>query len=105
MGNNSIKDHTVKFRRLLTKSKLDKTSQAIIDYYRETLNLLLQKRLLGLEVSPTTLQEWYDKATKYDNLFQKSSKSRDEGGPTMIRKKSQRRKPGRSPKKTPMQWM
>ena len=71
MGNNSIKDHNVKFRRLLTKSKLDKTSRAIIDYYHETLNLLLQKQLLGLEVSPTTLQEWYDKATKYDNLFRK----------------------------------
>ena len=44
---------------------------AIIDYYRKTLNLPLQKRLLGLEIPPVTLQEWYDKATKYDNLFQK----------------------------------
>ena len=56
---------------LLTKSKLDKTSPAVIDYYRETLNLPLQKQLLGLELPPTSLQEWYDKSTKYDNLFQK----------------------------------
>ena len=69
MGSNSIEDHNAKFRMLLTKSKLDKTSLAIINYYCETLNLPLQKRLLGLEVPPTTLQEWYDKATKYDNLF------------------------------------
>ena len=71
MGSNSIEDHNTKFRMLLTKSKLNKTSLAIIDYYRKTLNLPLQKRLLRLEVPPTTLQEWYDKATKYDNLFQK----------------------------------
>ena len=56
---------------LLTKPVLDKTSPVIIDYYRETLNLPLQKQLLGLENPPTTLQEWYDKSTKYDNLFQK----------------------------------
>ena len=69
MGNNSIEDHHAKFRMLLTKSKLNKTSPATIDYYQETLNLPLQKQLLGLEVPPTTLQEWYDKATKYNNLF------------------------------------
>ena len=69
MGSNSIEDHNTNFRMLLTKSKLDKTSPAIINYYHETLNLLLQKQLLGLEVPPTTLQEWYNKATKYDNLF------------------------------------
>ena len=71
MGSNSIEDHNAKLGNLLTKSKLDKTSLAVIDYYRETLNLPLQKRLLGLEVPPVTLQEWYDKATKYDNLFRK----------------------------------
>ena len=71
MGNNLIEDHNAKFWMLLTKFKLNKTSPAVIDYYRETLNLPLQKWLLGLEVPPTTLQEWYDKATKYDNLFQK----------------------------------
>ena len=69
MGSNSIEDHNAKFQMLLTKSKLDKTSPAIINYYCKTLNLPLQKRLLRLEVPPTTLQEWYDKATKYDNLF------------------------------------
>ena len=58
MGNNSIKDHNAKFQLLFTKSKLNKTSPAVIDYYRETLNFLLQKQLLGLEVPPTTLQEW-----------------------------------------------
>ena len=71
MGNNSIEDHNTKFWILLTKSKLDKTSSAVIDYYWETLNLPLQKWLLGLELPPTTLQEWYDKSTKYDNLFWK----------------------------------
>ena len=43
MGNNLIEDQNAKFQMLLTKSGLDKTSPAIIDYYRETLNLPLQK--------------------------------------------------------------
>ena len=43
MGSNSIEDHNAKFQMLLTKSKLDKTSPAIINYYHETLNLPLQK--------------------------------------------------------------
>ena len=33
----------------VTKSRLNKTSAAVIDYYWETLNLPLQKQLLGLE--------------------------------------------------------
>ena len=46
MGNNSIKDHNAKFWMLLTKSGLNKTSPAIIDYYWETLNLHYRNNFL-----------------------------------------------------------
>ena len=92
MGNNSIKDHNAKFRMLSTKSKLDKTSPAIIDYYWETLNLPLQKRLLRLELPPTTLQEWYNKSTKYDNLFWKIQRITGRGRANNDKKEEPRKK-------------
>ena len=101
MGSNSIKDHNAKFRMLLTKSKLDKTSPAIINYYRETLNLPLQKRLLGLEVPPVTLQEWYDKATKYDNLFRKIQRITGWGKINNDRKEEPKKKAWTFTKKDP----
>ena len=41
MGNGTIKEHNARFKMIVTKSKLDATSSAVIDYYRETLNLPL----------------------------------------------------------------
>ena len=92
MGNNSIKDHNTKFWMLLTKSKLDKTSPAVINYYQETLNLPLWKWLLGLELPPTTLQEWYDKSTKYNNLFQKIQRITGRGRTNDDKKEEPRKK-------------
>ena len=101
MGNNSIEDHNAKFRMLLTKSKLNKTSPAVIDYYWETLNLPLQKQLLGLELPPTTLQEWYDKSTKYDNLFRKIQWITRRGRPNNDKKEEPRKKVWTFTKKDP----
>ena len=43
MGNNSIEEHITKFKMLVTRSGLDTTSAAIIDYFRESLNIPLQQ--------------------------------------------------------------
>ena len=86
---------------LLTKSKLNKTSPAVIDYYRETLNLPLQKRLLGLEVPPTTLQEWYDKATKYNNLFRTIQRITGRGRANNDKKEEPKKKAWTFTKKDP----
>ena len=58
----------------VTKSTLDSTSPAVIDYYRESLNIPLQRRILSLENPPKTLQEWYDWAAKLDNNWRKMQK-------------------------------
>ena len=42
MGNSLIEEHNAKFKMIVTKSGLDETSPAVIDYYRETLSLPLQ---------------------------------------------------------------
>ena len=67
MKDNSIEKHNTKFKMLVTKSGLDSKSPAVIDYYRESLSISLQRRILLLENPPKTLQEWYDWAAKLDN--------------------------------------
>jgi hypothetical protein len=71
MGSNSIEDHNAKFKMLVTKSGLDAKSAAVIDYYRETLNIPLQRRILSLDTPPKDLQSWYDWASKLDNNWRK----------------------------------
>ena len=71
MGNNSIEEHNARFKMIVTRSELNATSPAVIDYYRETLNIPLQKRILSLENLPKTLQEWYNWAAKLDNNWRK----------------------------------
>ena len=71
MGNNSIEEHLAKFKMLVTKSGIQPDSPAVIDYFRETLQIPLQRRLLTLENPPTTLQGWFDWASKLDNSFRR----------------------------------
>ena len=60
MGNNTIEDHTARFRTLLEKLGVLKDSPLAIDYYQKTLNVPLQKKILELPVTPKTLDEWYE---------------------------------------------
>ena len=71
MGNNSIEEHIAKFKMLVTRSGLDTNSAAVIDYFRESLNISLQQQILSLENPPKTLKEWYDLAAKLDNNFRR----------------------------------
>ena len=64
MGNNSIEEHIAKFKMLVTRSGLNTTSAAVINYFRESLNIPLQQQILSLE-------EWYDWAAKLDNNFRR----------------------------------
>ena len=105
MGNNLIEDHNAKFQMLLTKSKLNKTSPAIINYYRKTLNLPLQKQLLRLELPPPPYKDGTTNPPHTTISSKKSNESLDEEDPITIRRKNQGRRPGHSPRKTPTQWM
>jgi len=69
VGNNSIDEHIAKFKMLVTRSGLGTTSPAVIDYFRETLNIPLQRQILSLAIPPATLDEWYTWASRLDNNF------------------------------------
>ena len=69
MGNNtSIEEHVSKFKMLVTRSKLAK-NDAVIEYFRETLPISLQRNILTLETPPTTLDKWYEWAVKLHNNY------------------------------------
>ena len=45
MGNNTIEEHIAKFKMLVTTSDLNDKSPAVVDYFRDSLSiLLLQKK-------------------------------------------------------------
>ena len=69
MGNNTIEEHIAKFKMLVTTSDLNNNSPAIVDYFRDSLSSLLQRKILNLENLPKTLKKWYDWAQKIDNNF------------------------------------
>ena len=78
MGNNTIEDHTARFRTLLEKSGVPKNSPLAIDYYQKTLNVPLQKRILELPVMPKRLDEWYEWAMRLDNNYHNMMRLWDE---------------------------
>ena len=84
MGNNSIEEHNARFKMIITKSDLDETSPAVIDYYRQSLNIPLQRRILSLETPPATFKAWCDWASKLDNNWRKMQRilgrSKENGG-------------------------
>ena len=55
MGNTSIEEHVAKFKMLVTKSKLEK-NEAVVEYFRETLPIPLQKNFMTLKKPLTTLK-------------------------------------------------
>src|SRR5271168_1341293 len=67
----SINKHIAKFRMLVSESKLDKSSPVIIDFFRETLGLPLQQRIMTLKNPPKKLDNWYKWATKLNHQWRK----------------------------------
>jgi hypothetical protein len=85
MGNTSIEEHVSKFKMLVTKSKLTK-NDAVVEYFRETLPIPLQRNIMTLSTPPTDLDGWYDWAIKLQNNFLRMksaiSKTQNRGGNT-----------------------
>ena len=100
MGNVSIEEHVAKFKMLVTQSRLEK-NEAVVEYFRETLPIPLQKNIMTFEKFPTTLNEWYEWVIKLQNNFvhMKSAiaKTQNWGGsaPPITNKKSSKKGPQR----------
>ena len=70
-NDDSADEHIAKFKTLLAESRLDENSAAVIDLFRETLTIPLQKRIFTLESPPTTFQDWCKWAIKLDHNWKK----------------------------------
>jgi hypothetical protein len=68
MGNTSVEEHVSKFKMLVTKSKLAK-NDAVVEYFRETLPIPLQTKIMSLPTPPTDLDDWYKWAITLQNNF------------------------------------
>ena len=68
LGKTSIEEHVSKFKMLVTKSKLAK-NYAVAEYFRETLPIQLQTKIMSLPIPPTTLDEWYKWAIQLQNNY------------------------------------
>ena len=71
MGNNTIKEHIAKFKMLVMTSDPDNNSPAVVNYFRDSLSIPLQRKILNLENLPKTLKEWYDWAQKINRNFRR----------------------------------
>ena len=69
----SIEDHISKFRTLLAQSGM-KESISVIDYFRQTLPINLQRKIMLLDNPPTTLNEWYKWTKQVDNTYKKTQR-------------------------------
>ena len=69
LGEN-IDKHITKFRMCLARTKLDKTdeSQAMIEFFKETLPPQLLQRIYRGETIPGTLSGWYKKAALQEQI-------------------------------------
>ena len=99
LGKSSIEEHVSKFKMLVTKSRLAK-KDTVAEYFRETLLIQLQTKIMSLHTPPTTLDEWYKWAIQLQNNFMRmqSAINRTRGNhaaPTTNNKKTDNKGPRR----------
>jgi hypothetical protein len=99
LGKGSIEEHVSKFKMLVTKSKLEK-NDAVVEYFRESLPIPLQTKIMSLPTPPTTLDDWYKWAIQFQNNFLRMqsaiSKSRgNHAAPTTNNNRNNNRGPRR----------
>ena len=66
----SIEDHISRFKTLLSQSGM-KESISVIDYFRQTLPINLQRKIMLLDNPPITLNDWYKWMKQVDNMYKK----------------------------------
>ena len=69
----SIDEHVSKFKLLMAQSGLEQ-SVAVINLFMETLPYSLQRPIITMEFSPTTLDGWFNKAIVFHNNWKKAQR-------------------------------
>ena len=69
----SIEDHISKFKALLSQSRMDE-SLSTINYFRQTLPILLQQKIMLLNNPLVKLVDWYKWTQQVDNTYKKTQR-------------------------------
>jgi hypothetical protein len=67
-GSKTADEHIADFKIVIAQTKMT-DEVAIINLFQQTLNRGLLSRILQLDTVPTTLADWYKKATQLDNAW------------------------------------
>jgi hypothetical protein len=96
LGTRSVENHVANFRLAVTRSGLDKDSAAVINYFRESLTIPLQKWIMTIEDPPTILEDWCKWAMKMDANYKEMQRvigrSQQGTSPTEKKKEEQPRR-------------
>jgi len=69
-GKNSVDEYVAEFRILAGKAKM-KDDKALTEYFMEGINTGILQKIFANETLPTTIQEWYEKASKHDAQYRR----------------------------------
>ena len=99
----SIEDHISRFKTLLSQSGM-KESISVINYFRQTLPINLQRKIMLLDNPPITLDDWYKWTKQVGNTYKKMQRMLGK----IPEKKDTKEEPKKCwnfPKTIQMRWM
>ena len=99
----SIEDHISRFKALLSQSGM-KELISVIDYFRQTLPINLQRKIMLLDNPPITLEDWY-KWTKRSTIHIRKHKECWAESQKRKKQKKNQRNDGTFQRKILTRWM
>lgn len=76
-GNTSIDIHNINFKNLVTQAGLTTETKSVIALYQDSLRPVLLNKILSSEDEPVTINDWYEKATKFEKQYQRIQMMRE----------------------------
>ena len=70
-GKNTVDEYVAEFRILAGKAKMTKEEKALVEYFMEGINTGILQKIFAQATLPTTMDEWYTQASKYDAQYRR----------------------------------
>jgi len=70
-GKGTVDEYVAEFRILAGKAKMREEDKALTEYFMEGINTGILQKIFAQETLPTTIDEWYTQASKYDAQYRR----------------------------------
>ena len=70
-GKGTVNKYVAEFRILAGKAKMREEDKALTEYFMEGINTGILQKIFAQETLPTTIDEWYTQASKYDAQYRR----------------------------------